>query len=117
MKPWAWVAMGGLFEVGFTTCLKLAEHNALWNLPFLACAIISFECLARGIRSLPIGLAYAVWTGIGSVGAFAVGILAFGDSRDPVRIALVCALVAALVALKASAGASDPAPPPRPPAR
>lgn len=100
MKGWGWVVLGGLFEVGFTTALKLQQTNPNMGLVFIVCAVASFECLARSIRTLPVGLAYAVWTGMGSVGAFVVGIMHFDDPSHPLRIALVMALVAALVGLK-----------------
>ena len=120
MKGWGWVLLGGIFEVGFTTCLKLQQSDPRWGVAFLVCAVLSFECLAQGIKQLSVGLAYAVWTGIGAVGAFALGILAFGDSAAPLRIAVVCALVAALVGLKLlsdGSPASQLAPAPRPAAR
>lgn len=100
MKGWGWVLLGGLFEVGFTTCLKLQQTDPRFGIAFIVCAVISFECLAEGIKTLPLGLSYAVWTGMGSIGAIAVGIAAFDDSASPLRLLLLVALVAALVALK-----------------
>lgn len=120
MKGWAWVLVAGLFEMGFTTALKLQQSDPRWQLPFILCAVASFECLARGIRTLSIGLAYAVWTGMGTVGAVAVGIIGFGDSAHPLRIAVVAALVTALVALKLVTGGENATPPasaPRPSGR
>lgn len=127
MRGWGWVLLGGAFEVGFTTFLKLQQSDPRWGIGFLVCAVLSFECLARGIRTLPVGLAYAVWTGIGSVGAFVTGIAAFGEDSSPARILVVTGLVAALVALKLVSGgehsgqvsdgdesATRPAPAPRP---
>lgn len=100
MNGWAWVLLGGLLEIGFTTALKLEQQDPRWFLVFLACAIASFECLARALATIPLGLAYAIWTGIGAVGTFAVGLLAFGEPGGAVRILVVLALVATLAGLK-----------------
>lgn len=80
-----------------------AARSAVRLWLFLGCAIVSFECLAKAIRTaIPLGLAYAIWTGIGAVGAVIVGVVAFDDPLGPVRAALLFVLVAAMVGLKLS---------------
>lgn len=97
---WAWVALAGLFEVGFTYALKMEQHSGKYLGLFIVCAVLSFECLSRALKGLPIGLAYAVWTGIGSVGTILAGLLLFGDSLSPLRLTLLTILVGCIVGLK-----------------
>ncbi len=102
MSAWLWLLLAGFFEIGMTTGLKLEQHDPQYLWLFLGCAIVSFECLAKAIRTIPLGLAYAIWTGIGAVGTVIVGVVAFGDPLGPVRAALLFVLVAAMVGLKLS---------------
>ncbi|MFC3860512.1 DMT family transporter [Deinococcus antarcticus] len=97
---WGWVVLAGLFEMGFTYALKMWQHNDNYGAMFLVCAIVSFECLSQSLKTLPISLAYAVWTGIGSVGTVILGILLFGESLSPVRILLLLVLIGAILGLK-----------------
>lgn len=100
MDPWAALLLASVFEVGFTTCLKLEQRNKNWAWGFLACAVVSFGFLELAIRSIPLGTAYAVWTGLGAVGTIAVGALFFGDRLRPVQLALVGVIVALIAGLK-----------------
>ncbi|WP_420174308.1 DMT family transporter [Luteococcus sp. OSA5] len=100
MNPWAALAIASLFEVGFTTCLKLEQRNKDWGWGFLACAVISFGFLEQAIRTIPIGTAYAVWTGLGAVGTLGVGAVFFGERLRPRALALVGVIIALVVALK-----------------
>ena len=102
MNGWVWLLIAGAFEIGMTTGLKLEQHDPQYLWLFLGCAIVSFECLAKAIRTIPLGLAYAIWTGIGAVGTVIVGVVAFDDPLGPVRAALLFVLVAAMVGLKLS---------------
>ena len=102
MDPWLTLVFAGLFEVGFTTCLKLEERSKGFIVPFLICAGISFTLLSQALQSIPLGTAYAVWTGIGAVGTVIVGVVAFDEPLGPVRAALLFVLVAAMVGLKLS---------------
>ena len=72
---WIFVLLAGLFEIGFTTSLKLSENfTHLWpSLAFVVFAALSFGLLTNAIRFIPLGTAYAVWTGIGAVGTALVG--------------------------------------------
>jgi quaternary ammonium compound-resistance protein SugE len=111
---WLWLLVAGAFEIGMTTALKLEQQDARFLWVFLACAIAGFECLAKAIRTIPLGLAYAVWTGIGAVGTVLIGALAFGDPLGPVRVLLLTGLVAAMVGLKLVGGRRRPDAAPRP---
>lgn len=100
---WFLLILGGLFEVGFTTCLRFAEgfRNLPWTIGFLVCVTLSMGLLERASRAIPMGTAYAVWVGIGAVGTLAVGILAFDEPLGLARVLLVLALVACIAGLKA----------------
>lgn len=100
MTGWSWLLLAGVLEIGFATALKLEQQDARFGLLFLVCAVLSFECLARALRQIPLSTAYAIWTGIGSIGAVAAGALLFGESLSPVRLLLLGLLIAALAGLK-----------------
>ena len=100
MDPWLILVAAGIFEVGFTTCMKLEQQNKWFIVPFLACAAISFALLSQALESIPLGTAYAVWTGIGAVGTVLVGALAVGEKLKPATIALLGVVLAMIVGLK-----------------
>ena len=100
MSAWLWLLLAGVFEIGMTTGLKLEQHDPQYLWLFLGCAIVSFECLAKAIRTIPLGLAYAIWTGIGAVGTAILGIYLFDESRDVLRFVCIGLIVAGIVGLK-----------------
>ncbi len=111
MNGWYWLLIAAIFEVGMTSALKLEQQHSQFLWLFLACAIAGFECLSRAIRTIPLGLAYAIWTGIGAVGTVIVGAVAFGDPLGPVRVLLLFGLVSAMIGLKLVGGRKpEPAP-------
>jgi len=89
----AWIAVitAGFLEVGFATMLKLSSgFTKLWpSLGFLVFAAGSFSLLSWSLKTLPIGTAYAVWTGIGAAGTAILGMIIF---KDPVSIARITAI-------------------------
>ncbi len=102
---WLMLVIAGLFEVGFATCLGKAKETtgsvALWWLAgFFVSLVISMLLLYKATQTLPIGTAYAVWTGIGAVGTVLVGILLFNEPTDFCRMFFLFVLVASLVGLK-----------------
>jgi len=103
---WALLILGGLFEVGFTTCLRFVEgfRNLPWTLGFLASVTLSMGLLEAASRSIPLGTAYAVWTGIGALGTVLVGALWFGEPLGSLRILLIFGLVACIMGLKLVSG-------------
>ena len=100
--PWILLVVAGVFEIGFTTCMKKSDgfRQPAWSAAFVACAVLSFVFLALATRRIPLGTAYAVWTGIGAAGTIALGIALFGESANPMRLALVGIIVAAVVGLR-----------------
>jgi quaternary ammonium compound-resistance protein SugE len=102
---WLLLLVGGLFEVGFTTCLRFVDgfRNLPWTLGFLASVTLSMGLLERAARDIPMGTAYAVWGGIGAAGTVLVGILWFGEPVTSVRILLLLGLIACIIGLRLSA--------------
>jgi quaternary ammonium compound-resistance protein SugE len=102
---WLLLIVGGLFEVGFTTCLRFVDgfRNLPWTLGFLASVTLSMGLLERAARDIPMGTAYAVWGGIGAAGTVLVGILWFGEPVTSVRILLLLGLIACIVGLRLTA--------------
>ncbi len=103
---WAWLILGGLFEVGFTTCLRHADgfRNVPWTIGFLVSVTLSMALLELASRSIPMGTAYAVWTGIGALGTVVIGIVWFGEAATPVRLLLILGAVACIAGLKLTSG-------------
>ena len=101
---WLILIIAGLFEVGFATCLgkaREAGNNTVgWMIGFFVCLAISMFLLYKATQSLPIGTAYAVWTGVGAVGTVLVGILYFKEPADFWRMFFICTLIASIVGLK-----------------
>ena len=103
---WVLLVIAGLFEVGFTTCLGKAKTttgtaSTLWIIGFFISLSISMFLLYRAAQALPLGTAYAVWTGIGAVGTVIVGILFFKEPADFWRLFFIFTLIASIIGLKA----------------
>lgn len=109
MNGWLWLALAGVFEVGFTTALKLEQQDSRYIVAFLICAVLSFEALSRAIKTIPLSVAYAVWTGIGAVGTVIVGASMFGEDLSPIRMVLLTLLIAVLIGLKLAQPGQKPA--------
>ena len=99
---WLILVLAGLFEVGFTTCLKLSKNFTVlpWAIGFFVSITLSFLLLNKAIQTIPIGTAYAVWTGIGAAGTAILGIVFFKESGDFWRIFFLFLLIASIVGLK-----------------
>lgn len=104
---WLLLVVAGLFEVGWAMGLKFsAGFTRLWpSVATLAAMTVSVVLLALAAKHLPIGTAYAVWTGIGAVGAVILGIVLFGDPATPLRLACLALIVLGIVGLKLVGGA------------
>jgi quaternary ammonium compound-resistance protein SugE len=97
---WLVLVVAGLFEIGWAVGLKAAQGR-IWVLAATVTAMaVSVGLLYAAMRNLPLGTAYAVWTGIGAVGTVAVGIVMFGESADAVRLLCIALIVAGILGLK-----------------
>lgn len=99
---WLCLLLAGLFEVGFASAIKLMDghKNISWSIAFYVCVVLSFGFLEEASREIPIGTAYAVWTGIGGVGVAIIGMACLGDPISVSRVAFLILLVTSLIGLK-----------------
>ncbi len=99
---WVYLVLAGLFEIGYTSVMKLTEDfTRLWpTLFFTFCIVMSFFMLTRAAREIPIGTAYAVWGGIGTAGTVIVGILVYNEPVTALRIIFLIMLLASIVGLR-----------------
>ncbi len=100
--PWVLLLFAGLLEIVWAVAMKqTAGFTRLWPTAIMGVAMIgSFGLLAMAMRDLPLGTAYTIWTGIGAVGAFTVGILFLGEALTPMRIGAAILIVTGLVIMK-----------------
>ena len=102
---WLLLVIAGLFEVGFTTCLgKVRNTTGLeatgWWTGFFISLSISMYLLYRATQTLPMGTAYAVWTGVGAIGTVIVGIMLFKEPAEFWRLFFLFTLIASIAGLK-----------------
>jgi quaternary ammonium compound-resistance protein SugE len=97
---WLILLAAGLFEIGWAVGLKAANGRPLILGATVVAMIVSIVLLYLAMRDLPLGTAYAVWTGIGAVGTVLVGILAFGESADALRLLCIALIVTGIAGLK-----------------
>jgi quaternary ammonium compound-resistance protein SugE len=100
--PWVYLIAAGLFEVGFASTLKLTDgFTKLWpTLIFTVCIVLSFLLLNKAVKDLPIGTAYAIWTGIGAAGTAIVGILVYKEPVTALRLFFIATLIGSIIGLK-----------------
>lgn len=103
---WFMVIAAGLFEVAMAYSLKLSKGFSVLvpSLSFAFFAVLSFGLLSLGLRSLEVGTAYAVWTGIGAVGTAILGVLVLGENTSPLKIASILLILAGVVGLNLASG-------------
>jgi len=99
---WTYLVLAGFFEIGFASTLKLTDgFTRLWpTLTFAVCIVLSFVFLDKALKDIPIGTAYAVWTGIGAVGTAIIGILLYKEPATAVRLFFIVTLVGSIIGLK-----------------
>lgn len=99
---WVLLVIAGLFEVAFTTCLKLSDNfkHLGWSIGFFISISASFFLLNKAIQTIPLGTGYAVWTGIGAVGTTLIGIFLFKEPSDFWRVFFIFLLISSIVGLK-----------------
>ena len=100
--PWILLVIAGLFEIGWAIGLKYTDGftRPLPTVLTAASMIVSLVLLGLALRDLPVGTAYAVWTGIGAVGTAGLGILLFGDPATLARILCIGLILAGIFGLK-----------------
>lgn len=109
IMSWIILIIAGLFEVGFTTCLGKAKETTgnasiIWAIGFFISLFISMFLLYKATQTLPIGTAYAVWTGVGAVGTAIVGIVLFKEPSDFWRVFFLFTLISSIIGLKFVSG-------------
>jgi quaternary ammonium compound-resistance protein SugE len=106
---WLILFIAGIFEVAWAIGLKYSEgFTKLWPSVFTVVSVlISMGLLAISLKHLPVGTAYAVWTGIGAVGTAILGIILFGESKELIRIFFILLIVAGIIGLKVFSGSSN----------
>ncbi|MCF6231587.1 MAG: quaternary ammonium compound efflux SMR transporter SugE [Rhodobacteraceae bacterium] len=103
---WVYLAIAAAFEVVWAIGLKYTDgFSRLWPSVLTVMAmIISFQFLSMAMKTLPVGTAYAVWTGTGAVGVAILGMVLFGESREVARILSIVLIIAGVVGLKVFSG-------------
>ena len=109
--PWILLVIAGLLEIVWAVGLKYTRgFTQLWpSVITIAAMVFSMILLALALRSIPVGTGYAVWTGIGAVGAAILGIVLFGESRDAMRLACIGMIVLGIIGLKLATPTTTPA--------
>ena len=99
---WIYLFIAGLFEIGWAIGLKYTEgFTKPWpSVITIIGMILSFYFLSTALKSIPIGTAYAVWTGIGAVGTAILGIILFGESKELVRLFFILLIIIGIIGLK-----------------
>ena len=99
---WIILFFAGLTEVGWAVGLKYTEGftRLVPSVLTVACMAVSLGLLGLALKTLPIGTAYAVWTGIGTIGTALLGVVLFGESAGALRLACIGMIVAGIVGLK-----------------
>ena len=103
---WVYLIVACGLEVFWSTCLKLSEGFSVLRFSILTVIgmIFSFLFLSQATKTLPLGTSYAIWTGIGALGAVIVGVLLFKESVSPLRLMFVALLLIGIIGLKATSG-------------
>ncbi len=104
MQAWVLLGLAGLAEIGWVIGLKYSEGFTKTFASIVTVMALSASMLLLGaaVKTLPIGTAYAIWTGIGAVGAAIAGLILFGESANPMRLLCIALIVAGIVGLKLS---------------
>lgn len=102
--PWVYLFVAGLLEVVWAYAMKLSDGftRISYSSITLIAMIASFGLLSVAMKSLPLGTAYTIWTGIGAMGAFVVGISVLGEIASPIRILAAILIISGLILMKLS---------------
>lgn len=99
---WIYLFIAGLFEIGWAVGLKYTDgFTKLWpSVITIIGMILSFYFLSSAVKTIPIGTAYAIWTGIGAVGTAILGIILFNESKEFIRVFFILLIIIGVVGLK-----------------
>ena len=99
---WIYLTVAGLFEIGWAIGLKYSDgfSKPVPSLITVAAMAMSIWLLSVAMKTIPVGTAYAVWTGIGAVGVAILGMILFGESREILRITCLFLIIAGIIGLK-----------------
>ncbi len=99
---WAYLTVAGLFEIGWAIGLKYSDgfNKPVPSLVTVVAMAFSLWLLSLAMRTIPVGTAYAVWTGIGAVGVAILGMVLFGESRELLRVICLFLIIAGILGLK-----------------
>ncbi len=102
MSAWMYLILAGVLEVGFASMIKLTDNftKLIPTVIFVIFAITSFYSLTKAVETLPIGTAYAIWTGIGAFGTIIIGIIFFNEPATLIRLFFLFTLIASIIGLK-----------------
>lgn len=102
MNGWIYILIAAVFEIGWAIGLKYTDGlTKLWpSVGTIIAMLLSFWFLAQGTKTLPVGTAYAVWTGIGAMGTAILGMFLFNESKEIIRIVCILFIAAGVVGLK-----------------
>jgi len=103
---WVLLIIAGLCETGFVITMKLSNGFKIWKYTILTVLIMSvgFFLLSISLKTIPMGTAYAVWTGIGAIGSVSAGMLLFKEKKSTLKMFFICMVIAGIVGLKLSSG-------------
>lgn len=102
---WIYLVMAGIFEIGWVVSMKFAQGftKLVPSLCVAFCGAVSLWLLTLAMKTLPMGTSYAVWTGIGAVGAMVAGVMLFGESSSLPRLVSAVMIIAGIIGLKLTA--------------
>ncbi|WKZ31775.1 MAG: quaternary ammonium compound efflux SMR transporter SugE [Thermodesulfobacteriota bacterium] len=102
MTSWFFLLLAGFFEVVWAVELKLSQGftRPVPTIATIAAIALSMGCMALALKTIPMGTAYAVWTGIGAVGTVIIGMTLFGEPREALRLACIGLIVIGIAGLK-----------------
>ncbi len=100
--PWIYLVVAGLFECGWAIGMKYSVGftKLIPSVLTLSAMAISLGLLSVAMKKIPVGTAYAVWTGVGAIGVATMGIILFGESREVLRIVCLLCIVSGIIGLK-----------------
>ncbi|MBI3899405.1 MAG: multidrug efflux SMR transporter [Gammaproteobacteria bacterium] len=106
MNHWLWLSVAILFEVAGTSLMKLSNGlTRLWpTVAMFVCYGCAFACLSFALRTLPVGIAYAIWAGVGTALIAAIGVFAFEEPLSAIKVGGIVLIIAGVVALQLEGG-------------